>query len=294
MANFNLNSVAMLCEFNASVWTARKLDRKKSDDVVSSAGAQNRGAARVNKNLLAGRHELVEISNLVAEARNYLYANTTPWSDAGQRLIITARLIKIDVRIEEYKAQFKEKVAAFEAIYPTLITAQAMALGDMFDRTEFPTAAEIARKFAISCDYIPLPASGDIRLDIGNQAQDELRERLEHLSQQRIDKAMADVTGRFTDHLKRMTERLAVDKHPTTGEDAPRRFTETLVSSAFELCDLVGDYNLTGDTVLAGARKDLEDALSGVTVMSLRDNPTKREDVRTAATKILNTFSFSL
>lgn len=289
--NFNLNSVAMLCEFNASVWTARKLDRKKSDDVVTGAGAKSKGAARVNKNLLAGRPELDEITQIVTEARNYVYANTTPWSDAGQRLIITARLPKFDARIEEYKLKFKDKVTAFVDLYPTLITAQAMALGDMFNRAEYPSASEIAHKFAMSCDYVPVPSAGDIRVDIGNQAQDELRARLEASSNARVNRAMADVTERFTDHLKRMTDRLVTDVD-TNGEAKGRRFTETLVSGALELCDLVRDYNVTGDIGLSEARKALEAALSGVTVTTLREDPIKREEVRVAATSILNKFKF--
>lgn len=291
MSNFNLNSVAMLCEFNASVWTARKLDRKKSDDVVTGAGAKSKGAARVNKNLLAGRPELDEITQIVTEARNYVYANTTPWSDAGQRLIITARLPKFDARIEEYKLKFKDKVTEFVDLYPTLITAQAMALGDMFNRAEFPSASEIAHKFAMSCDYVPVPSAGDIRVDIGNQAQDELRARLEASSNARVNRAMADVTERFTDHLKRMTDRLVTDVD-TSGEAKGRRFTETLVSGALELCDLVRDYNVTGDIGLSEARKALEAALSGVTVTTLREDPIKREEVRVAATSILNKFKF--
>jgi len=273
------------------VWTARKLDKKKSEQVVVSSGAASKGAARVNKNLLSGRGELEAIGSLVGEARTYVYENTTPWSDAGQRLIITARLPKFDTRIEDYKSRFNLLVDDFVNLYPTLITAQAMALGDMFDRSEFPSASEIRHKFAMSCDYIPVPAAGDIRVDIGNQAQDELRARLEATSNARLNKAMADVTERFVGHLRRMADRLVTEKDKN-GEDKSRRFTETLVSSAFELCDLVRDYNVTGDPVLGEARKALESALTGVTVVTLRDDPIKREEVRVATNTILSKFKF--
>jgi hypothetical protein len=38
----------MLVEFNASVWTARKLDRSTTDEVVSNKNAGSKDAARVN------------------------------------------------------------------------------------------------------------------------------------------------------------------------------------------------------------------------------------------------------
>jgi hypothetical protein len=291
MANFNLNSVALICEFNASVWTARKLDRKESDKVCDGAGAKSKSAARVNKNLFAGRSELEDISKLVTEARNYVYDNTLPWSDGGQRILITARFPKFDQRVEDYRAQFADKVQAFIDIYPTLITAQAMALGEMFNRAEFPPASDIANKFGMTVGYLPVPSAGDIRVDIGNQAQDELRARLESMADQRVTKAMAEVNDRFIAHLKRMADRLQTDTDAKTGDIVGRRFTESLVSSAFELCDLVSDYNITGDPLLSLARKTLEDALSGVTVTTLREDPIKREVVRSTVSSILGRFS---
>lgn len=291
MANFNLNSVSLLCEFNASVWTARKLDRKESAKVVENTGAKSAGAARVNKNLLAGRPELENIQTLVTEVRNYVYSNTLPWSDSGQRLLMTQRFPKFDARINDYHDKFNTMVDEFVALYPSLITAQAMALGDMFDRREFPTADEIRTKFGMSCEYLPVPASGDLRVDIGNTAQDELRTRLDAMADKRVERAMAEINEKFIGHLKRMADRLTTDTDPKTGEPVGRRFTETLVSGAFELCDLIQDYNITGDPLLALARKTLEEKLAGVTTVSLREDPIKREEVRATVSSILNRFT---
>jgi hypothetical protein len=290
MTNYNLNSVALLCEFNASVWTARKLDRSESAKVVEGAGAKSKAAARVNKNLLAGRPELDQIAQLVTEARNYVYANTVPWSDNGQRLLITARFPKFNQRMDDYKLQFDDMVRAFVAVYPTLITAQAMALGDMFNRTEFPIAAEIPAKFAMACEYLPVPSSGDLRVDVGNQAQDELRDKLEQMSEARVDRAMTDVTTKFTAHLTRMADRLATDTDAKTGEEKTRRFHDTLVSGAMDLCDLLQDYNIKGDPLLALARRTLESALVNVTANTLREDPVKREEVRSTVSSILGRF----
>ena len=288
----NLNCVGMLVEVTASVWTARKLDRKKTEEVVTNAGARNKGAARVNKHLLAGRPELESISTLVAEARNYLYANTTPWSDNGQRFIVQTRIPAFDKRMQEYIDRFNVLVADFVAVYPTLITAQAMALGDMFDRNEYPLPAEIARKFALNCEYLPMPASGDIRIDISAMAVDELKARLEHANQARVAKIMDDVRKRLTEHLERMVDRLATDTNDKTGAPEHRRFTESLVVNAWEVCEMIKDYNVTGDPKLAQAREVLESKLAGVTANKLRDDHDKREDVRAAANALLGQFAF--
>ena len=69
----NLDTCAMLVEFNASVWTARKLDKSTTDEVVASKNAGAKDAARVNKHLLAGRTELDIIQQAVGRARQFVY-----------------------------------------------------------------------------------------------------------------------------------------------------------------------------------------------------------------------------
>jgi len=291
--NFNLNSIALITEFNASVWTARKLDRKVTDDVVHNAGATAKSAARVNKNLLAGRSELAIIESHVTTVRQFLYSNTSPWSDTGQRLLPMTRFPVINQRMEDFKGAFDTMVADFVTVYPTLITAQAMALGAMFNRAEFPPANTIASKFAFTFDVTPVPAAGDWRVDVGNQAQDELRERLTTMGNARVEKAMLDLTERFVTHLRRMADRLVTDRDAKTGDPVGRRFTETLVSGAFDLCDLIKDCNFTGDVGLTQARLVLENALGGVTAVALREDPIKREEVRGAVSNILGQFQFA-
>ncbi len=292
VSSYGIEDATVILEFNASVWTARKLDRGVSAEVVASKGAGAKGAARVNKSLMAGRTELEEIQQIVGAARTYVYDNTVPWSDAGQRWLPTARLLKVDKRMQEYKQEFDAQVAAFVAIYPTLITAQAMALGDMFNRSEYPAVSEIARKFAFGYDFIPVPSTKDFRVAIPAGAQQELRERLEHATQRRIDNAMGDIRKQLGDHLKRMADRLVSTNDEKTGEPKQQRFHDTLVTNAFELCDLIGDFNVTGDTELAAMKTKLETALAGCTADTLRNDYAKREEVLGEVKEMLDAWTF--
>jgi hypothetical protein len=280
----------MLVEFNASVWTARKLDKTTTDEVVASKNAGAKDAARVNKHLLAGRTELDVIQQAVSRARQFVYDNTAPWSDSGLRLLPTVNFMKFTERMNEFEEEMEAIVKSFVAIYPTLITAQALALGDMFKRDDYPTANEIMTKFSFRVNYMPVPSSGDFRVDVGNQAQAELKARLESLTQERIDSAMADVRERLSTHLKRMSDRLTTDY--VGGEAKQRRFHDTLVDGALELCDLTKSLNVTNDMALEGARKQLEELLVGVTPADLRKNEAIRQDVKKNVDAILDKFNF--
>ena len=286
----NIDTCAMLVEFNASVWTARKLDKTTTDEVVASKNAGAKDAARVNKHLLAGRTELDVIQQAVSRARQFVYDNTAPWSDSGLRLLPTINFMKFTERMNDFEEEMETLVKAFVVIYPTLITAQALALGDMFKRDDYPSANEMMTKFSFRVNYMPVPSSGDFRVDVGNQAQAELKARLESLTQERIDSAMADVRERLSTHLKRMSDRLTTDY--VGGEAKQRRFHDTLVDGALELCDLTKSLNVTNDMALEDARKQLEELLVGVTPADLRKNEAIRQDVKKNVDAILDKFNF--
>ncbi len=286
---FNIDTCAMLVEFNASVWTARKLDKSTTDEVTTNKHAA-KDAARVNKHLLAGRTELEVIQQAVGRARQYVYDNTSPWSDSGLRLLPNTRFIKFAERMNEFDEEIAALVKAFIVIYPSLITAQAMALGDMFRRDDFPTPNDLVTKFSFRVNYMPVPTAGDFRVDVGNKAQEELKAKLESLTQERIDYAMVDVRARLGERLKRISDRLTTDY--VQGEAKTRRFHDTLVDGALEMCDLAKSLNITNDPALETARRELEQLLVGVTPSELRKDETIRQDVKKNVDAILDKFNF--
>ena len=290
MTRFNIDTCAMLVEVNVRQWTARKLDKSTTDEVLASKQAGSKGAARVNKNLLAGRPELETINQCVGSIRTYLYDVTLPWSDSGLRLLTTAKFMEFNQRMQEFEDKFNALVDDFVTTYPTLITAQAMALGDMFNRNEYPTPDDIKHRFDFRVNYMPVPTSGDFRVDVGNDAQAELQNKLAKLADERIEHAMSDIKTRLKDHLKRMSDRLTVDY---TGHKAqPRMFHASLLETANELCTLAKDLNITGDKDLEEARIKLHEAVNGLDVDDLRKDLDTRHAVKKDVDSILSKFNF--
>lgn len=290
MTRYNIDTCAMLVEFNASVWTARKLDKKTTDEVVTSKNAAAKDAARVNKHLLAGRNELDVINTYVGSVRTYVYENTMPWSDSGIRLLPTASFLTFSQRMADSEQTFFSYVEDFIRVYPSLITAQAMALGDMFKRDDYPDVSEIERKFNFRLNFMPVPRAGDFRVDVGNDAQKELQEKLAKLADERVEAAMADVRERLKTHLMRMQDRLGYDN--VDGDRKTRKFHDSLVTGALELCDMVKHLNIINDTTLDQARVGLVQALQGVDAKELRTNEAVRDDVRKNVDALLNKFNF--
>lgn len=289
-ARYNIDTCAMLVEFNAPVWTARKLDRSATEEVVTAKRAGAKDAARVNKHLLAGRDELDVIQKMVNRARQYVYDTTLPWSDSGLRLLPTTSFEKFATKMNEFEEEFEKLVHDFVTIYPSLITAQALALGDMFRRDDYPSQNEIMTKFSFRVNYMPVPTAGDFRVDVGNAAMDDIKAKLQRLADERVENAIADVRKRLGEHLLRMSDRLTTDY--VAGEAKPRKFFDSLVDGALELCELTKALNLTNDPTLESVRSTLAQLLNGVTPTDLRKNAAVRDDVKKNVDAILDKFSF--
>lgn len=290
MTRYNIDTCALLVELNVSQWTARKLDRSTTDELVTNKHAQAKGAARVNKHLFAGRSELDVVGQHVTETRSFVYDNTLPWSDSGIRLLPSAKFMEFNAKLQQAEDKFYGLVTEFVTVYPSLITAQAMALGDMFNRTDYPHPSDIEHRFRFNVNYMPVPASGDFRVDIGNDAQEELRKKLSSLADERVDYAMKDIKSRLLEHLKRMSDRLSIDY--VSGEAKPRKFHDSLLEGAHDLCDLASSLNIINDPQLEDARKALKKAIGGIDVKDLRKDVGARNDVKTQVDDILSKFNF--
>ena len=290
MSRFNIDTCAMLVEFTAPMWTARKLDKGATDEVVHNKRAAAKDAARVNKHLLAGRNELEVIQQHVNAARTYVYENTLPWSDAGIRLLPTKNFMTFNQRMTQFEQEFVDMVNVFVQVYPSLITAQAMALGDMFNRSEYPAPQEVASKFSFRVNYMPVPNAGDFRVDVGNEAQAELQKKLSSLADERVSAAMADAKARLKGHLDRMLKQLRVEE--VNGKQKKGRIHASLIEGGLELCEALKALNITNDITIEAARVELEKLLRSVDTDDLRKQVDARTEIRTQVADIVDRFNF--
>ena len=282
----NISSSALLVEVSISSWSARKLDRKVTDEVNANKGA-SRSASRTNKNLLADDEKLDAINKYAANFRNWLYAETLPWSNSGLRLIPTAKFFDFKQTLDKYKSEFETMVQDFVNDYPTRIAAQAFKLGSMFDRSEYPAAEELSSKFNFSYCFSPVPEAGHFLVDLGDEMEKELKAEYERAYEDRVNTAMKDLWTRLKEHLDKIAERLTPDE---SGKN--KIFRDSLVDNVLDLCGMLRDLNVTNDPNLEKARIEVEMLLSGVVAEDLRKSEEIRKDVRSEVQTILNKFAW--
>jgi hypothetical protein len=286
--SFGIATSAMQVELNISCWTARKLDKRVSEEVDAAKHTKVK-AGNYHKHLLAGNPHLDAVVKYAAKVRLWNTQQTIPWSDSGTRIVTMENLFSGGYKrqLDDHKIEFDRLAANFISIYPTLISAAAFQLGDLFDRDEYPEVDTLQSKFKFNYSLIPIPTSGDFRIDIAEQAKAELVADYERQFTERLNNAMRDVWDRLYDCLSHMSERLASDD-----EGKRKVFHGTLLTNAQDLITLLSRLNVTNDPKLEQARRDLQAALTNTDISSLKDSDYVRENVKAKVDDILKRFEW--
>ena len=287
-----IGSNAMLVELNIPLWTARKMDKKVSEEVDVTKGTRARGG-NYHKNLLAGSDKLERIGKIAGAARTWHYENTLPWTDKGARLLPMKSFFDYKKTLNNFEIQFTQAVNEFCIEYPQLVSKSAFTLGDLFDRDEYPDVEKVRNKFGFKYSFSPVPEAGDFRVDVEEEALTELKEQYESMYKKKLDDAMQDTWQRLHDVLTHMSEKLSfvddpVDEHGNKVKRSP--FHATTITNAVELCGLLTKLNITNDPKLEQARQKLERALVGIDADTVKESQEIRHSVKAKVDAILDMF----
>ena len=281
-----LQSSAMILRLHISTYTGRKADKKTREEVVADKGAKSKSAASVYKSLFAGDADLDAINTFQAKARKRIADITVPWSDSGDRLVSTRNYFAVAKELSSLNTEFDDLVDVFASGYSTKISSSAFALGDLFDRSEYPPVEEIRSKFKFSYSFEPVPTHNDFRVDLQNEAIETLRSQYESVSEQRLKAAMQDVWSRVIDEATRLRDKLIVPE-----EGSRPRIFETTFDGFKDLIDSLDALNITRDAELDSVRVNLKNTLETVDIKSIRESDEVRNAVRNKMQSVLDKFA---
>ena len=262
----SIGSSAMLTTFKASVWAGRKLDKRASQEVEDRNNAVPQ-MANVYKKLLGNCEQLITIHKHVSNTRTAHNACTLAWEDNGSRLITTAAFFNYTHMMSGAGTLFWKHVEEFFLVYANAKHNAEMYLGDLFNKSDYPSEEVLRDKFKWSLVQAPIPQSGDFRLDIQNDAMEELKLQYEQNLEAKIKGASDDMLTRLHTALTNMSERLDYEGHADK-----KKFHHTLVSNLTDCIDLLGNFNITNDPKVHTTHAQLEYAAQGVTVEALRED----------------------
>lgn len=273
-------SVAMLGAVRIKMWSGRKLDRSVTDQVNRDHGAAA-DAGRYNKALVS-RDALAELVTIANLARKEHYARTLPWHDDGSRILPAVGYLKFVEAMRELRIRFEAATDEFASGYDDFVSDAKARLNGMFNAADYPTAADIRRRFGFDVVILPMPEASDFRVDVGDAEADRIRADIQARTNAAIRDAMADVFGRVCEAVGHMAEKLADNRDG--GKAAI--FRDTLVDNVRELVALLPGLNVTADAALTALADRMARELLRFDATALRDDPAARADVAKAAASI--------
>ena len=282
----SLTSSAVLVDLSIGVWTARKLDKRVSEEVDVMKGTTVR-AGNYSKNLLAGSVLLDRITKFAGSVRTWHGQQTLPWSDMGTRLLPTRNFMEYKTGINERETEFKRLVGEFIAEYPNLVNSAVMRLGGMCDLSEYPAVDTLANKFKFAIEFCPLAQAGDFRIDAENDTREELEAQYAKNLQAKEEVAMRELWTEMHEMLSHLSERLT-DAKDEDGDVKHKQFRSNIIDNVLDRCSVLTKLNITNDPKLEQARQNLERILCDTHVDTIRDSHEARNSVKSKVDEILN------
>jgi len=268
-----------------TAWSARKLDKRITDETNSRHGAGH-DAGRYNKMLLS-KDALAEIARIDAEIRAHYYQVTSPWLDReGTRILSSVNAVAELQWFQGKRHEREDAVARFVAGYPDFVRDARARLNGMFSEADYPATSTVAGKFRFSVSVDNVPDAGDFRVEMADGQADDIRREIEARSNAAVETVIRDCYSRIAEHVGKMSERLKAYRPAVGDGKAEGIFRDSLVGNVRDLVALLPALNITSDPALSQIAARMQ-ALTVEDAETLRELPAVRESVARDADAIL-------
>lgn len=272
----NLSDRALLVQLRVSQWTARKYDKRATQEVASNHGTTT-AAGRYNKSLLPMNDYLDRVHKKTTHIREKFYDNTLPWGIEGTMMLPTSNYLQFMTDFRKEKSEWWSLVNMFSDNYMDLKDNAKRSLGSLYNEDDYPSVDAIRTKFDIDMAVFPVP-SNDFRTNIASDELQKIQQDVERRVQDAQQQAMKEVWTRLFDRVKHMAEKLA---------DPKAIFRDSMIDNAREICALLPRLNFTDDPQLEEMRQDVEAKLIKHPE-ALRNDPDLRRDTAAEAKAIMD------
>jgi len=267
-----LDEKAVLISVKRNMYSPYKLDQEES---------RQYGAGNVNKHLFEGRDNLVKSTiSKFTEVYTYVKDNTVPWTTGVDMLNMNHYL--------EFTTGLRKRVDDAHRAVDTLclswedevkadlerLSEIALAKGkpNLANENDYPDVDELRSKFGIHIRFMPVPTTGDFRVEISDDDKASL--------QQQLDDAGVNANKHVIKSMIEPMERAIAKLSVPIGNNGSV-FRDTLVDNLVEVTERMNKINLSDDATIQDSIDNLRDLISTYASEQgkdlLRSNQTSRE-----------------
>ena len=278
----NLSSASMLVDFSASVYTARKKDVSASEELETIKKADP-NVANVHKKLLGNCPELVAVQKFVGNTRNAHSSMTLPWSDMGMRLLPTSTFFKYKQYMTKAEQEFHTLVEKFFDIYEDAVVNAQTLLGDLYNPANYPPLDVLRHKFGWRLNFVPLPTSGDFRVEMEQEQAKSLAEEYDKHYTAMFGKAIDSMMGDLMKYLARLSDRLDYKS-----QEDKKVFHDTVTSNITDMLENLLVPLADKDKRLHTLTRQLMDTFEGISADALREDGALRQNTKQSVDDVIS------
>lgn len=267
----NLAERAILLSINIGTFSVNKKDKKQSKETADNVGGSV-DYIRVNKSLLRNKATAAVIS-FSQKMRLDFYSKTAAWGNDGFRIVKIGNYAKIKSELEDNIRKFYDLVedaaAEYQAIIDNDFAEERKALGQMFNRADYPSLAAFKSSFYAKINVEPVKTS-DFRCNaLSNEEIAEINKSIEENIEAAVKNAEMDVLNRVNEKLQHLSQRLI---------DFDTKFHTSNVTNVCDIIKEVRELNINDNAAITETLNEIESKICGMNAENIRDNGMARAD----------------
>lgn len=269
---------AMLVNLSISQWYNKITDKKVIHELAEKYGEESTVDDKYSKSLLP-KEAMAGIQKAIGRLRTAHYQMTLPWEDGGLRILPSKMYFEYIARMNKLNEAFVAEVNAFVKKYYSYKEQARAKKGPLFNETDYPADSTISNYFEMRISFLPLPDSGDFRLDLDEVTQEEIKKSA-------TASLAAGLEGSRLFLYKRFEVLLEAYCNSTTG-GKKRRFESTIVN-LYEFVETIPQLNVTNDDELEHLAHKVSTNLCQFSADTLKRDEESRKFANKYAMELLN------
>lgn len=273
----SIASRAMLSSLRISAWGATRTDQRVTQEVAQRHNVDAKRAGKYYKHAIDPKTvEYAAIYTVIGAMRARHYYWTLPWAADGSRILPAANFEKYSADMRLLRAEFDRAVAEFCKAFPRLVHAARAELGSLFDQQDYPD--DVAGRYRVEISIMPLPDAQDFRVDLPDEAIDEIRANIQKEMEATAREAMREPFNRLFERVHHIVDRLS---------DPKAVFRDSMIEGLRELIDVLPGLNITNDDNLNDFANRAQEMLAKMgDADTLRGMPERRKEIAAEAAQI--------
>jgi len=282
----SISASAVLAELSIGSYNPQRKDHRVTDTVNTVEGASS-DTGQYTKRLFPGIKLFTQVKTLEMRARAVHRELTMPWSDNGQRILVTPIIPEYVFGISAVRNDFWATVLDIQNNYDAIMLEVQHKMGALFDPSLYPSRLDIVKQFKFHEARVPVPETNDFDR-IAGSAQAVMREEFERHLRHVREGIVVEMTTNTRKVLEKMSERLDYE-----GGDDKKGFKNTLVTNVSDWHDKLGKFNeVVKLPEMEKMHRQIGDVLDNITPEVLRVSSEVRGDVKRKVDSILKTLDW--